>query len=164
VNPLQLALDLARFRSELEEEAAGVQWPYQWVDHPHGELAPAIAASYLHVLDRLAGIGDSEAAAAIVAEAIKVYDAAVEVYDAALSRARQKAEAARQQHEAEYAEAVRRHQLAINAECPYCGAAPGSPCRTAGPSGQGYSKGVQDHRDRYRAAVHLLGPPDDLEP
>jgi hypothetical protein len=159
VNPLTLARDLARFEADLQEEAAGVQFADQWVRYPHGELAPAIAASYLHLIARLPALGDGELAAEILAEAIGVYDEAVEVYTEAARRDARREDAARRQREAERDEAARRHEIAINAECPYCGVGPGSPCRSAGPSGRGYSKGVQDHRDRYRAAEHLFGPP-----
>lgn len=166
MNPLTFARDLARFQAHLEEEALPRgngfwrdQWANQWVAYPHGELAPAVAASYLHLLGRLTELDDDEAVAQMIAEAIEVYDAATEVYDAAVSRARRKGEAARQQQEAEYAEALRRHEVAVTAECPYCGAEPGRVCRTAGPSGIGNPKGVHDHGDRYRAAAGLLGPP-----
>jgi hypothetical protein len=56
---------------------------------------------------------------------------------------------------AEYAETMRRHELAVRVECPYCGAQPGAVCRTAGPNGKAHTKGSGDHKDRYRAACHL---------
>ena len=131
MNPLTFARDLARLQADLKEEAARVQWPDQWAQYPDGELAPAIAASYLHVLDCLAGIGDSEAAVSIVAEAVRIYGAAAEVYEAAARRAGRDREVARQRREAERAEAVRRHQVALKVGCSYCDAAPGSVCRVA---------------------------------
>lgn len=57
---------------------------------------------------------------------------------------------------AAYAESVRRHELAIQVECPFCGAQPGEVCRTTGPSGKRQPKGVHDHRGRYRAATGTL--------
>lgn len=157
MNPLMFARDLARFQAALEEEAAGVQFADQWAAYPHGELAPAIAASYLHLLGRLTALDDDEAVAQVLAEAIKVYDAAAEVYEAAASRAGRDREAARQRREAERAEAVRRHQVALKVGCSYCGAGPGLVCRVASPGVSGaYSKGVHDHADRYRDAG---GPP-----
>jgi hypothetical protein len=166
VNGLRFARDLARFQADLEDWAVPLGdggwadlWADQWAANPNCHLAPAIAASYLHLLDRLTVLGDDEAVAQILAGAIKVYDAAVEVYDAAASRAARDRDVARQKAEAEYAEAVRRHEVAITADCPYCGAEPGRVCRTAGPSGIGNPKGVHDHADRYRAALLVLGPP-----
>lgn len=59
--------------------------------------------------------------------------------------------------EAEYAEAVRRHERAVTVTCPYCGAAPGLTCRTVSPGAGGHPKGVHDHADRYRLTAGLLG-------
>lgn len=85
-----------------------------------------------------------------VVVALDAYDAEQQELSARFAeRERQAAE--------ERAEAERRHELAVRAECPYCGAQPGKPCRSAGKDSKGYSKGIGDHRDRYRAACHLFG-------
>jgi hypothetical protein len=59
------------------------------------------------------------------------------------------------QKEREGQEVARRHQLAVMAECPFCGSKPGEVCRTS--PGQ-YSYGQHDHKARYRAACNLLKP------
>ena len=114
---------------------------------------PAIAESYLHLLTRLAE------EPAVSAETARIVAEAIDVWLKRGEEERQASEAGRQRQEAERAEAERRHELALTAECPYCGAAPGSVCHTAGPSAKGrVPKGVHDHRDRWRAALSLLDP------
>jgi hypothetical protein len=76
VNALTFARDLARFRELLTRERDGVDG-----------LPAALAASYLHLLDSLAQVGDDEAVAQMVAEAIKVYDDAREPMRRYLARA-----------------------------------------------------------------------------
>ncbi|MEQ7008332.1 hypothetical protein ABN028_19345 [Actinopolymorpha sp. B17G11] len=66
----------------------------------------------------------------------------------------------RARNEAAYAEAVRRHELAIKVDCPYCGSAAGTVCRTKGPNGSSGPKGVHDHADRYRAATSGQSQPN----
>jgi hypothetical protein len=144
VNALKLARDLAHFEGYLEGLA---RQSGCCADHCP---AAALAESWLHLLDRLTELDGGEAVVPIVAQAIVIHNG-VRV------TAQRNREARRQQAEADYAEAVRRHKIAITADCPYCGAAPGSMCRTAGPSGIGNPKGVHDHADRYRAGEHLLG-------
>jgi hypothetical protein len=145
---LHFARALARLESELEMAACGRGCCQNTCP------APAIAASYQHLLDGLAGVtfgaDADEAIELLVADAI-------DAYDKAAAEIRQDEEDRRQQAEAEYAEAVRRHETAITVECPYCGSAPGLVCRTAGPAAHGsHPKGIHDHRDRYRAALKLL--------
>lgn len=53
----------------------------------------------------------------------------------------------------ERAEAERRHELALKVDCPYCGETADAECVTE--PGRA-PLGVRDHRDRYRAACHLL--------
>jgi hypothetical protein len=156
VTALQLARDLANFQRALEELADWYprDWDFDW-------RSPAAAESYLYLLNELADLPvDQVMIGVAVANAFKVYQAAGLRWAPAIEAERERQQARRRQADAEYAEAVRRHELAITAECPYCGAAPGLVCRTAGPSGIGHPKGVHDHRDRYRAAEHLLDPPD----
>jgi hypothetical protein len=152
VNKLQFAHQLGELRNDLAANAHGGNDPYDWPDR-------AAAAAFLRLLDRLAGIGGrgSSAVVAAVTEALDVYAAVSAEVGQEQQAARQREEASRQRAEAEYAEAVRRHQVAIGAECPYCGAAPGTVCRTAGPSGTGNPKGVHDHASRYRAALAMGG-------
>jgi hypothetical protein len=104
------------------------------------------AATLAFVLRRLLEHGDIET----LREAISCYRAAQDGNNAAYERGR-----ARQ--EKECAEAVRRHELAVKVECPYCGAAPGVVCRSTGPSTEGHAKGVHDHTARYRAATSDKG-------
>jgi hypothetical protein len=150
VNPLELARYLGRLEAQLEELTRRSQCGY---DCP----AEAAAAAYLCLLDRLTAIG-SKQILAMVNESLVIHSEITERH----SRDRK---ARREQADAEYDEAERRHELAITAECPYCGAAPGLACRTRGPSGVGHPKGVHDHADRYRAAEGLFAPPgpDELE-
>ena len=152
VHPLKLARDLARLEMELK-------WLADWCPG-HGERRAAAAAeSYLHLLGLLTEIGDDDGTiTAIVVEAVEVYQAADNRWRPVEAAEWQREETRQQRREAEYAEALRRHEVAITAECSYCGAAPGSVCRTAGPKGFGNPKGVHDHADRYRAAVGLLDP------
>ena len=140
LNTLAFARDLARFESHLEWAAQ------QTGSYDYDGTLRAFARSYQALLGQLA---DSQDPAAAIAEAIRVYDQDMTAFVAA----RRKADARRQ---AEYAEAVRRHQVAVTVECPYCNSAPGAVCRTAGPSGKSFPKGVADHRDRYRTAAHAV--------
>jgi hypothetical protein len=55
------------------------------------------------------------------------------------------------------AEIARQHELAVTVECPYCGSKPGKTCRSSGPDSIGQSKGIYDHKARYRAAKGLTG-------
>lgn len=155
-NTLRLAQQLGAFLGRLEDLACRVG------DEYHDE-AP-MAASYLALLNRLADIGsppyDEETAGAVEA----AVGAAFEVWCLESGRARQADQARRDRRQAEYDEAVRRHEAAITAECPYCGAAPGTTCRTAGPSGKRQPKGVHDHRGRYRAARALLDSAEGVVP
>lgn len=97
------------------------------------------------VCRRLADIGD-----------IDSLRAAMAAYDEEETRQRASWQQYRERSDAERAERERMHELAITAECPFCGAQPGSPCRTAGPSGKSYSKGIDHHVDRVRAATGTL--------
>jgi hypothetical protein len=153
VNPLTFARDLARLETELKSLA-------DWCPG-HGERRAAAAAeSYLHLLGLLTEIGDDDGTiTAIVVEAIEVYQATDSRWRPVEAAEWQREEDRQQRRVAAHAEAMRRHEVAITAECSYCGAAPGRVCRTAGPKGFGNPKGVYDHADRYRAAVGLLGPP-----
>jgi hypothetical protein len=139
VNLIGLARRLAAFESHLE-------WSVSMFSSSRYDCDPALASSYLHLIGRLEEIG-GDAVTAALAEAIIIFDSAER-------RNRETDERERQQREDDYAEAVRRHRIAINAECPYCGAQPGATCRTAGPTAHGsYPKGIHDHAGRYRAAV-----------
>ena len=55
--------------------------------------------------------------------------------------------------EAERKEALTRHELAVRVDCPYCGAESGEVCFTRPAKN---SRGILDHKDRYRAACGLL--------
>jgi len=130
VTPLKFARALAEFQGELEWLAG----EHRCYDNPCP--AAALAASFLALLRSLTVIADGEAVAASVATAIRAFNAT------------------------EYAEAARRHQIAVTAQCPYCGAGPGAECRTtSGPGGGGHPKGVHDHARRYDAALDLPGLP-----
>jgi hypothetical protein len=159
VNPLQFADLFARLRGHLESAAACYADP----DNP--DTGAAVAAAFLHVLDSLAEVGATEEAVAAVAEAANIFDAgfacAVKAREAQRARREADREADQERREAAYEEAVRRHRIAVRAECPYCGAAPGVNCHTAGPSGHGYPRGIHAHADRYRAAVGVLGQDGD---
>lgn len=104
------------------------------------------------LFSRLADLGDI----ALLAEAMALYK------DLDAQRDRD-SETARRKRDEEYAEQLRRHEIALTVECPFCGAVPGAGCRTAGPSGLSHSKGSTDHMDRYRKAKHLLDKKPDTE-
>jgi hypothetical protein len=93
-------------------------------------------------------------------EMIGAVNDATELFNEICEEVRQQNKADRERREAAYAEVLRRHELAIRAECPWCGATPGSRCRTV--PGR-HLRGSGDHADRYRAAVHLFGPPEDRD-
>jgi hypothetical protein len=102
--------------------------------------SPYIAA-LAAVLRHLIGTGDAEALQVAVSE-----------FDYREAQARQEEEYHQQRWEAEHAEKTRRHELALQVACPVCGAVPGDPCRTTGPTGP-KAKGLDDHKARYRAAT-----------
>ena len=147
---LKFARDLAAFESHLEWAAHA--------DDPYGALTP-LAASYLHLLaelaeldeyvDTLEQIADDHPETGRVADIVA---GAIEVFNQHRDQASEKDAANRAANAAAYTEAVRRHELAVTVECPYCGAQPGQVCRTAGPSGISNPLGVRDHTGRWRAA------------
>ncbi|MGO9294781.1 MAG: hypothetical protein ACLP52_13060 [Streptosporangiaceae bacterium] len=113
------------------------------------EALAAAAGALALVLDRLLADGHVD----VLSVALARYDllAAVAYRRSSAEQADYRAD--QQRREAEYQEATRRHELAVTVECPYCGAVPGLDCRTAGPTGSRYPKGIHDHAGRYRAAT-----------
>lgn len=138
MNALKFARELAAFESHL-------QWAI-WNSHDDYDrgLRP-LAASYKLLIDELVDLDDPRIP--------EILGRAIGLFNERAAAARAAGEEGRKRRDAEYAEAERRHELAITVECPYCGAEPGQGCRTAGKSGAGHPKGIQDHRDRYRAAT-----------
>jgi len=99
------------------------------------------AATLAVVLRHLIEAGDAEALQVAISE-----------FDYREAQSRQEEGDHQRRWEAERAEKTRRHELALQAACPQCGAAPGDPCRTTGPTGP-KAKGLDDHKARYRAAT-----------
>lgn len=149
MSTLKFARELARFEEHLDWLSAGGGGGYR-------DLDSALAASYKALIGGLVELDEHLDSAGLGAGVPRIPDilaramAVFREQEAASSQSWQKQ---RQAEEAEYAEAVRRHELAMTVECPYCGAKPGTACRTAGSSGAGHLKGVHDHKDRYRAAT-----------
>jgi hypothetical protein len=109
-----------------------------WADTIYpSPYAAALAAVLRHLIEA----GDAEALQVAVSE-----------FDYREARSRQEEEDHQRRWEAERAEKTRRHELALQAACPQCGAVPGDPCRTTGPTGP-KAKGLDDHKARYRAAT-----------
>lgn len=99
------------------------------------------AAALAAVLRHLMGTGDAETLQVAVSE-----------FDYREAQAQQEEEYHQQRWQAEHDEKTRRHELALQVACPVCGAVPGDPCRTTGPTGP-KAKGLDDHKARYRAAT-----------
>jgi hypothetical protein len=128
-----------RLAGRAEVIASQAEQSYAYADpaYPYSPHAGALAA----VLRYLIEAGDAEALQVAVTE-----------YDYREAQARQEEEYHQRRWEAEHAEKTRRHELAVQVACPNCGAAPGDPCRTTGPTGP-KAKGLDDHKARYRAAT-----------
>lgn len=106
------------------------------------EIYPSpYAAALAAVLRHLIGTGDAATLQVAVSE-----------FDYREAQAQREEEAYHSRWEAEHAEKTRRHELALQVTCPVCGAVPGDPCRTTGPTGP-KAKGLDDHKARYRAAT-----------
>jgi hypothetical protein len=128
-----------RLAGRAEEIANEAEQTYAYADpsYPYSPYAAAFAAVLRHLIEA----GDAEALQVDVTE-----------YDYRETQTRQEEEDRQRRWEAEHAEKTRRHELAVQAACPVCGAAPGDPCRTTGPAGP-KAKGLDDHKARYRAAT-----------
>ncbi len=149
MSTLKFARELARFEEHLDWLSAGG-------GSGRGDLDSALAASYKILIGGLAELGEHLDYAGLGAGVPRIPDIlarAMAVFREGEAASGQTWEKRRQAEEAEYTEAVRRHELAITVECPHCGAQPGTACRTAGPSGAGHLKGIHDHKDRYRTAA-----------
>lgn len=149
MSTLKFARELARFEEHLDWLCAGGGGGYR-------DLDSALAASYKALIGGLVELDEHLDSAGLDAGVPRIPDIlarAMAVYREEEAASQQNWGERHQAQEAEYAEAVRRHELAMTVECPYCGAQPGTACRTAGPSGAGHPKGVHDHKDRYRAAT-----------
>ena len=132
-----------RLAARAEVIASEAEHTYAYADpaYPHSSYAGAFAA----VLRYLIGAGNAEALQVAVSE-----------FDYHEDQARQEEEQQQRRWEAEHAEKTRHHELAVQVACPVCGAAPGDPCRTTGPTGP-KAKGLDDHKARYRAATSEPG-------
>ena len=128
-----------RLAGRAEEIASEAEQSYAYADptYPHSPYAAAFAA----VLRHLIGAGDAETLQVAVTE-----------YDYREAQSRQDEEDRQLRWEADHTEKTRRHALAVQVAGPVCGAAPGDPCRTTGPTGP-KAKGLDDHKARYRAAT-----------
>lgn len=148
MNTLKFARELARFEEHLD-----------WLIHGGGGQSygedSELAASYKVLIGGLVELEehlDSVELGGGVRRIPEILAEAMAVFNDRQRASTQSWQKARDSREAEYAEAVRRHELAVTVECPYCGAGPGETCRTAGRDGSAQPKGVNDHKDRYRAA------------
>lgn len=148
MSTLKFARELAQFEEHLDWlSAAG---------GGYGDKDKALAVSYKALITGLVELDEHLESAGLDAGVPRIPDIlarAVTVFREEEAESSQSWQKRRQAEEEEYAEALRRHELAMTVECTYCGAQPGTACRTAGPSGVGHLKGVHDHKDRYRAAT-----------
>lgn len=149
MSTLKFARELAQFEEHLSWLSAGGGGGYRDQDS-------ALAASYKALISGLVELDEHLEYGGLDASVPRIPDIlarAMTVFREEETASSQSWEKQRRAEQEEYAEAVRRHELAMTVECPYCGAQPGTACRTAGPSGVGHLKGVHDHKDRYRAAT-----------
>jgi hypothetical protein len=149
MSTLKFARELARFEEHLAWLSAGGGGGYP-------DLDSALAASYRALIAGLVDLDEHLDSAGLSVDVPRIPDIlaqAMAVFNELEAASSQSWQNRRQARDAEYDEAVRRHELAMTVACPYCGAQPGTACRTAGPSGAGHPKGVHDHKDRYRAAT-----------
>lgn len=130
------AIRLAR-RADVIASQAEQSYAYADPTYPYSPYAAAFAAVLRHLLS----IGDGAALQVAVSE-----------FDYHEDQAREEEDYRQRHWEAEHAEKTRRHELAVQAACPTCSAAPGDPCRTTGPTGP-KAKGLDDHKARFRAAT-----------
>lgn len=130
---LALARELAEFESFLDWAEAN--------DYDHGYLAVLAAACR----SLLRGIEDGSEASAVVSEALGAWRDAMDERERHEARER---EASR----AEFDRLMAEEELSRTAECPYCGAEPGLPCRTVSQRGAVLT---YCHRGRYRLARSL---------
>jgi hypothetical protein len=150
MSTLKFARELAQFEEHLNWLTAGDGSGYE-------DSNAALAASYKTLIGGLIELDEhleSTGAGAGMPGIPDILARAMAVYREGQAASSQSWQARRQSNEAEYAEAIRRHELAMSVECPHCGAQPGTPCRTAGPTGAGHPKGIHDHKDRYQAAAN----------
>ncbi|MER5213678.1 hypothetical protein ABT063_24680 [Streptomyces sp. NPDC002838] len=133
INVLAFGRELARFEGHLEyvRSHADERW----------EPAAEICAAFLALLRALS---DGSEPVAAIAEAIRVHDE--HVHKSALVRERHFARS-REESERRMAE----EEVSRKVECPFCGAAAGSSCRTTGAA----SSARSSHRDRFRLARSL---------
>lgn len=157
---LRFARDLARFEEHLSWLAGhGADGRGDKYAGPGGAYADALAVSYGKLITELVAVEenlpdfDSSVAEPIAALIYKALDHAIDRHEQRIAVLRQADDRRDEMRAAEYAEAVRRHELAVTIECPYCGARPGQSCRTSGLTGKSAPKGVHDHTDRHRAAT-----------
>jgi hypothetical protein len=127
-----------RLAGQAETIASQAEQEYAWADTAHPS---PYAATLAAILRHLIKVGDAETLQVAVSE-----------FDYHEARSRQEEANHQRRWEAERVEKTRRHELAQQAACPQCGAAPGHPCRTTGPTGP-KAKGLDDHKARYRAAT-----------
>ena len=143
---LRFAREYASFEVDLQNDAPGCCGGYYCSCRCDRS---AVAASYLTLLDELIEIEDASVAVDIGA----ILSRAIAIYREREGRAQADSRKEDEHRKAARTEAKRRHEMAIAVECPYCGARPGVPCRSRGLNAIGQSKGIADHKDRYRAAT-----------
>ncbi|SBT89393.1 hypothetical protein GA0115233_100940 [Streptomyces sp. DI166] len=134
INMLQFSRDLAHLEEVLTQAAYSIG--------PNGFERSAKAASYLTLLRALT---DGAEPVPAIAEALRVYkEVRQQKYEIWASRA----ELEKERHERLMAE----EEITRKVECPYCGAAPQTSCRSVGSS---RSVRTESHRGRYRLARGL---------
>lgn len=134
VNMLQFARDLADLEEALSDAAVSLG--------PGGEERSAKAAGFLALLRALT---DGREPIPSIAEAIRVYkETRQHKWDTRAARAQLE----REQRE----RLVAKEEVTRKVECPYCGAAPQTSCRSTGPS---RAVRTESHTGRYRLARGL---------
>lgn len=137
INPFTFARDLAQLEQHLEW-ARGVRRG----DGQIGDVCDEIATSFLALLHALA---DGQDPVPAIYEAIRVLGERSHE-----NRELHKTRSARGR--ADYERRMAEEEITRGVECPYCGAASGSSCRSTGPA---RVVRTNSHRDRYRFARSL---------
>lgn len=142
MNTLKFARELAQFEEHLDWLIAGGGGGSYGEDRELAVSYKALIGGLVELDEHL----DSVKLGAGVPGIPEILAGAIAVFREQQAASSQDWQLRHEVQEAEHAEAVRRHELAMTAECPCCGAQPESKCRTAGPSGGGQLKGFTTTR------------------
>lgn len=142
-NPLAVANRLGQLTARLEHMISQTQW----VDYGYyGRDTVPLAAGLLTVLRELI---DGAQPIDAVSAALDAYDEQTRLVGEYLARREQSRRDA-------YDQLMTEESLTRTVECPHCGAAPDTKCRSTGPTRQVHT---ESHKARQRLARSLNDPP-----